>query len=290
MNICSTMLHKSPQFLQTDNNTLQYRHRHAIILTDQGKETRNGDLYARNGRILYTRAAIRDPHDCRGLGDAPLTNQETTRIQSSWLLESQQSRVSRVHVEEEKHPSRRRQQKIKATAWWQTTIEILVASGHQPRLWKAKLMTLGTRYPFLVYTDYASMARSELYKKWVCIEGTCVPMKFFPTHFERNILNQHLRHARNLGLSATLTMEQWGSIVDDFNHKCAYCRIKPYSILEHFIPLSLGGGTTAYNCVPACQSCNVLKANVHPSMEPASKGMTEALQRVQKYLEIKKNS
>jgi 5-methylcytosine-specific restriction endonuclease McrA len=103
--------------------------------------------------------------------------------------------------------------------------------------------------------------------------------------FERNILNQHLRHARELGLPSTLTLEQWVDIVNTFDSKCAYCQKKPYGVVEHFVPLSFGGGTTAYNCIPACQSCNVLKSGVHPSMVPASKGMTEAIQRVKKYLE-----
>jgi hypothetical protein len=107
MNTRSTLLHKELQSIQIGNNTLQYRHGCGILFTDNGKETQDGDLYARNGRILYTRAVIRDPYDCRGLGYSPSANQETTRLQSGWLLENQQSRVSRVYGKEEKYPSRR---------------------------------------------------------------------------------------------------------------------------------------------------------------------------------------
>lgn len=128
MNTRSTLLHKELQYHQIDDNTLQYRHGYGIMLADNGKETQDGDLYARNGRILYTRAAGRDPHDCRGLSDAPLTDQETARLQSGWFLESQQNRVSRVHGKEEKYPSRRPGPEInKASFCWQWTINKFTA-------------------------------------------------------------------------------------------------------------------------------------------------------------------
>lgn len=82
----------------------------------------------------------------------------------------------------------------------------------------------------------------------------------FNTRFERNILNRHLNRAREHNLPATLTIQQWYERVRDFNGLCAYCQKKPYEVLEHSTPLSKGGGTTTDNCVPACQSCNVLKA------------------------------
>jgi hypothetical protein len=126
MNICSTLLYKKLRYHQFGDNTLQYRHGYAIMLADSGKETRDGDLYARR-RILHIRRAIRDPQNCRRLGYAPLANQENARIQSCRLLESEQGRVSRVHGQEEKHPSGRRPEINKATVGWQWTTKKLTA-------------------------------------------------------------------------------------------------------------------------------------------------------------------
>jgi 5-methylcytosine-specific restriction endonuclease McrA len=46
--------------------------------------------------------------------------------------------------------------------------------------------------------------------------------------------------------------------------KCAYCGVRPYRVLEHFIPIGLGGGTTADNVLPACSRCNSTKSLYHP--------------------------
>lgn len=103
----------------------------------------------------------------------------------------------------------------------------------------------------------------------------------FNSRFERNIFNQHLRRARQAGLPATLTMEDWYENVYHFQGKCAYCQMKPYAVLEHYISLSSGCGTTADNCVPACQSCNVRK--YQGSLDKS------ALQRVERYLATLRN-
>jgi hypothetical protein len=57
---------------------------------------------------------------------------------------------------------------------------------------------------------------------------------------------------------ADLTIEQWEKALVYFGNKCAYCDGN-YEYLEHYIPLSRGGGTTASNCVPACAKCNARK-------------------------------
>lgn len=59
---------------------------------------------------------------------------------------------------------------------------------------------------------------------------------------------------------ATLTLVEWESILDHFYWRCAYCP-SPYAELEHIVPLSGGGGTTARNCVPACHDCNQRKSS-----------------------------
>lgn len=77
-------------------------------------------------------------------------------------------------------------------------------------------------------------------------------------------VNSHLRRAKQLGFLATLTLTEWLRAIEAFGGLCAYCQQQPYEEMEHFIPLSLGGGTTADNCIPACKECNMHKHQKHP--------------------------
>jgi 5-methylcytosine-specific restriction endonuclease McrA len=92
----------------------------------------------------------------------------------------------------------------------------------------------------------------------------------------------HIGRANRLKLKASLTFKQWLATLDYFDWECAYC-LKGFSCLEHYIPLSLNGGTTSGNCLPACDSCNAKKNNHHPdqldSIFPA-----ENLARIRQYL------
>jgi 5-methylcytosine-specific restriction endonuclease McrA len=106
---------------------------------------------------------------------------------------------------------------------------------------------------------------------------------------ENKAVKFHNKRAETIALPATLTLEQWKQTLEDFSYKCAYCLDGNYDVLEHFIPLIFGGGTTAYNCVPACNSCNGIKSDQHPSMISSSR-IAEGLQRVKQYLENRKNS
>ena len=91
----------------------------------------------------------------------------------------------------------------------------------------------------------------------------------------------HCLHATELGVEATLAVGQWLCTLDFGGGFCAYCQQRSGIILEHFIPLSLGGGTTVGNCVPNCYSCNSRKGNSRPdAVESISR---EALERVRLY-------
>jgi len=79
------------------------------------------------------------------------------------------------------------------------------------------------------------------------------------------IIVKHLRASRRANLPATLTVDEWYQTLYHFEVMCAYCQIRPYQTLEHFIPVKLGGGTTQGNCVPSCYGCNNLKEKLHPS-------------------------
>lgn len=71
---------------------------------------------------------------------------------------------------------------------------------------------------------------------------------------------QHLRRLWKEA-EATLTIEEWGEIKDQFHHRCAYCRQGKPLTQDHVIPLSKGGSHTKENVVPACRSCNGRKGN-----------------------------
>jgi 5-methylcytosine-specific restriction endonuclease McrA len=82
---------------------------------------------------------------------------------------------------------------------------------------------------------------------------------------DRSSVNSHLTRAIEAGTPATLTLPQWQTAVEYFTYKCAYCGIKPYQVLEHYVPIIRSGGTTADNCLPACKTCNGRKGIKHPN-------------------------
>lgn len=98
------------------------------------------------------------------------------------------------------------------------------------------------------------------------------------------ILNLHIRSAQDEGREATLTLEEWNDAIKHFNGMCAYCKEEKYDVLEHFVPSCLGGGTTANNCVPACNSCNSKKSNLHPD-ELGDRFPITTINRIQEYLQ-----
>lgn len=66
------------------------------------------------------------------------------------------------------------------------------------------------------------------------------------------------------GTRSDLTLAEWVQTLQDFSRQCAYCQTRPYTEMDHFIPIKLGGETSARNVVPACTSCNSHKQNIHP--------------------------
>jgi|GEM_PF-7024381 len=90
------------------------------------------------------------------------------------------------------------------------------------------------------------------------------PIRVYTREGELVALKRNLKRASLVGLPATLTIEQWMKTLEDFEYACSYCKAKEYQVLEHFVPLGLGGGTTVTNCLPSCRSCNVTKSEWHP--------------------------
>ena len=90
----------------------------------------------------------------------------------------------------------------------------------------------------------------------------------------------NLRRAKLLDLPATLTTKEWLETIAHFHGKCAYCQHHPYTCIEHYIPLDLGGGTTKNNCLPSCRGCNHHKKSFSPEMVLSQ----EDIDRIQSYL------
>ena len=93
-------------------------------------------------------------------------------------------------------------------------------------------------------------------------DGVCYDCKENPRL--RREISSALARAREAGMPATLTKQEWGLASSYFRESCAYCGTRRAMVLEHFLPIALGGGTTADNCVPACTECNGRKASRHP--------------------------
>jgi|SRR6266516_2505552 len=95
--------------------------------------------------------------------------------------------------------------------------------------------------------------------------------------------------ARKNGEVADLTLAQYTQMLKHFKHRCAYCdTFSLYLFIEHFVPIGLGAGTTASNCVPACNRCNSRKRRLHP--DHVTLIAKPALKRVYEYLANIKNS
>ena len=68
----------------------------------------------------------------------------------------------------------------------------------------------------------------------------------------------HDRRANTIG---SLTSEQWHDACEAFDFTCAYCGNESKLTMDHVVPVSNGGSTSADNIIPACQSCNSSKNN-----------------------------
>lgn len=68
--------------------------------------------------------------------------------------------------------------------------------------------------------------------------------------------------ARERGLPATLTVDQWLSTLNHFNWNCIFCLMAPYEILEFYVTFDEGGGATVENCFPICECCHAKRMQV----------------------------
>jgi hypothetical protein len=74
-----------------------------------------------------------------------------------------------------------------------------------------------------------------------------------------DLLRTHEERALSRGLASTLTLAQWGHLLESTEWCCAMCGSAENIEVEHMIPISRGGGHTLDNVAPMCQKCNASK-------------------------------
>jgi len=74
-------------------------------------------------------------------------------------------------------------------------------------------------------------------------------------------LNTQTYQAKKRLLPSTLTSKQWKETKTYFNNKCCYCGQELPLQMEHFIPVTKGGGYIKENIISSCSHCNYSKHN-----------------------------
>lgn len=82
-----------------------------------------------------------------------------------------------------------------------------------------------------------------------------------------------------------ITVKEWMAIVKLSDKKCIYCRSSEKLVVDHFIPISKGGGHLKINIVPACNVCNSSKWNRLPKDWIKKKFDLKTYRRVLRFIE-----
>ena len=69
------------------------------------------------------------------------------------------------------------------------------------------------------------------------------------------------RYARERNAEGNHTLQEWNSLKEKFNYKCANCRKEKPLTKDHIKPLSKGGTDYIENIQPLCRNCNSKKHN-----------------------------
>lgn len=94
---------------------------------------------------------------------------------------------------------------------------------------------------------------------------------------ERDRVSRNNNRAKKKKIEGTLTIGEWFQILHLYKFKCAICKKAPVETMEHLTPLRYGGGTTRYNCVPACQECNSQRDVVYLQTEQHQRRLRETM-------------
>jgi 5-methylcytosine-specific restriction endonuclease McrA len=71
---------------------------------------------------------------------------------------------------------------------------------------------------------------------------------------------QRQTHQQLLASAGPLPIRVWSDILQNYEHRCAYCGASGPLTIDHRVPLSRGGRNSSDNIKPACRSCNSKKA------------------------------
>ncbi|MBM7633846.1 hypothetical protein [Geomicrobium sediminis] len=89
--------------------------------------------------------------------------------------------------------------------------------------------------------------------------------KYKENHFDKYTVTKHLIFAKENGLRADWTREEYNDLVEFFNGKCPLTGDTEDLSVDHFIPISTGhGGTYSGNIVVISKSMNLRKGNKNP--------------------------
>ncbi|MGZ4524854.1 MAG: HNH endonuclease [Mycobacterium sp.] len=69
----------------------------------------------------------------------------------------------------------------------------------------------------------------------------------------------HRARARRYGLCLVTEYLTPDDVIAQWGNKCLYCRVAPFEVIDHLIPVAAGGSHTLMNVLPCCKECNRLK-------------------------------
>ena len=76
-----------------------------------------------------------------------------------------------------------------------------------------------------------------------------------------------ITRAKKYNLPATLSLDEWLSILDRCKWSCSICGNPSNIAMDHAKSIANGGGTTSDNVIPMCRSCNSHKSKKSISVE-----------------------
>ena len=71
------------------------------------------------------------------------------------------------------------------------------------------------------------------------------------------------RYAIEKGAIGSHSLQEWNTLKNKFDNKCAICGVSTKLTKDHIQPLSKGGSDFISNIQPLCHSCNSKKHNKH---------------------------
>ncbi len=216
-----------------------------------------------NKTLICTKCKEQQPYECFGKMKRSSVNWKTYGGYSMPCKKCNQKRCAARGITE--------QDKIRAKAYRSTEeykemvrIKKKVKYWENPELERAKLKIRYANLPeekkdaFLAkcrerYSDPEVKARAT--EQWRA-RGS------IPKVAEARRNHHRKRKAVLRGAAATLTNDQWLSILNFYGNRCAYCKSTDKITMDHVVPVAKGGQHCQENVIPACLSCNCRKQDL----------------------------